>query len=500
MGQENSDENFTPAPKALALDQDVDLPARRTLCGMLETQNAPLEIDEDLLDRFGGRGPRYTSYPTADRFHAGFSAVDFDRALLRRAERRDEPLGLYVHVPFCRTICWYCACNKIGTKHQEQSTPYLEALLKELALIVDRTGAGHRLSHLHFGGGTPTFMPDAELARLIAAFRRAFAFDSDAEGEYSIEIDPRTVDAPRLHALRELGLNRVSLGVQDFDLEVQKAVNRIQPRELTVALIEAARDAGFRSVNVDLIYGLPKQTPDSFRRTVEQTISAAPDRIALYHYAHLPTLFKPQRRIADDELPSSGDKARMFEEAVRLFEAAGYLYLGLDHFAKADDELAIAQREGRLHRNFQGYTSHDSGDLIALGVSAISSVGDVYAQNDKLLQGYYDALAADRLPVARGIRLDREDFIRRDAIQSLMCRFSLDWTWLARRRGVDGSRHFERELAALAPLVEAGAVRIDGNGVTVLPRGRLLVRAVAMAFDGHLASGARPAGGYSRIA
>ncbi|MCM5570262.1 oxygen-independent coproporphyrinogen III oxidase [Burkholderiaceae bacterium FT117] len=464
------------------------------------TEPAPLEIDEELLERFGGRGPRYTSYPTADRFHDRFTHEDYDRALMRRADRRDEPLGLYVHVPFCRTICWYCACNKIGTKHQEQSSPYLEALLKELWLLRHRIGTGHRVSHLHFGGGTPTFMPDAELGRLIAAFRETFDFAPDDDGEYSIEIDPRTVDAARLRVLRGLGMNRVSLGVQDFDPEVQKAVNRIQPRELTVALIEAARDSGFRSVNVDLIYGLPRQTPDRFRRTVEQTIAAGPDRIALYHYAHLPTLFKPQRRIAEADLPSSADKGRMFEEAVRLFEAAGYRYLGLDHFAKADDELAIAQREGRLHRNFQGYTSHDPGDLIALGVSAIASVGDVYAQNDKLLQGYYEALAADRLPVVRGIRLNREDFIRRDAIQSLMCRFELDWGWLARRRGVDGPRHFARELASLAPLVDAGAVRIDATGVAVLPRGRLLVRAVAMAFDEYLGSGSRPAGGYSRIA
>ncbi len=486
--------------RRLVPDQDEGLPAKGTLAGMPATRPSPLEIDEDLLDRFGGRGPRYTSYPTADRFHAGFTHEDYDRALLDRADRRDEPLGLYVHVPFCRTICWYCACNKIGTRHQEQSSPYLEALLKELRLIRHRIGAGHRVSHLHFGGGTPTFMPDSELARLVDAYRETFAFAPDDEGEYSIEIDPRTVDAARLRVLREMGMNRVSLGVQDFDPEVQKAVNRIQPRELTIALIEAGRDSGFRSVNVDLIYGLPKQTPDSFRRTVEQTIAAGPDRIALYHYAHLPTLFKPQRRIAEADLPSSPEKARMFEEAVRLFEAAGYLYLGLDHFARADDELAIAQREGRLSRNFQGYTSHDPGDLIALGVSAIASVGDVYAQNEKTLQSYYDALAGDRLPVARGIRLDREDFIRRDVIQSLMCRFELDWSWLARRRGIDGPRHFERELATLAPLVEAGAVRIDDSGLAVLPRGRLLVRAVAMAFDEHLGKGARPAGGYSRIA
>ncbi|NLD68259.1 MAG: oxygen-independent coproporphyrinogen III oxidase [Limnobacter sp.] len=461
---------------------------------------APLEIDEDLLERFGGRGPRYTSYPTADRFHDGFGAADYERALQDRAQRRDDPLGLYVHVPFCRTICWYCACNKIGTKHQEQSAPYLEAVLRELSLVVDRIGRGHRVSHLHFGGGTPTFMPDSELARLIGAFRDAFDFADDDHGEYSIEVDPRTVDASRLRVLRDLGMNRVSLGVQDFDPDVQKAVNRIQPKELTIALIDAARDCGFRSVNVDLIYGLPKQTPESFHRTVEQTIDAQPHRIALYHYAHLPTVFKPQRRIHESELPSSAAKARMFEEAVRLFESAGYMYLGLDHFAKTDDEMAVAQREGRLHRNFQGYTSHDPGDLLALGVSGIASIGDVYAQNEKVLQPYYDALAAGRLPVARGIRLDADDFVRRDAIQALMCGFALDWDWLARRHGVDGARHFAAELTALSPMVDAGAVRIDEAGVTVLPRGRLLVRAVAMVFDRHLAAGARPAGGYSRIA
>jgi oxygen-independent coproporphyrinogen III oxidase len=467
---------------------------------MPSTCAAPLEIDEDLLQRFGGNGPRYTSYPTADRFQEGFGPQDYERALVRRAASRDEPLGLYIHIPFCRTICWYCACNKIGTKHPEQADPYIDALLAELDLVIQRIGRGHRLSHLHFGGGTPTFLPDQGLERLIDAFRSRFDFASDDVGEYSIEIDPRTVDAGRLARLRSLGLNRVSLGVQDFDPEVQKAVNRIQSRESTISLIDAAHAAGFRSVNVDLIYGLPRQTPERFARTVEQTIAAAPDRIALYHYAHLPAVFKPQRRIHDAELPSSADKGRMFEQAVRRFESASFQSLGLDHFARPDDELSIAQHEGRLHRNFQGYTSHDPGDLISLGVSAISSVGDVYAQNEKLLHGYYEALAADRLPIARGIRLDREDFIRRDAIQSLMCRFSLDWGWLARRRGVDGARHFAREIESLAPLQDAGVVRIDENGVTVLPRGRLLVRAVAMAFDTYLAAGKRPAGGYSRIA
>ncbi len=465
---------------------------------MTAASREPLVIDAELLERFGGRGPRYTSYPTADRFDERVDADRYGRALVERAGRRGESLGLYVHIPFCRVICYYCACNKIGTRHVEQSTPYLEALRREMALVTERTGRGQPVRHLHFGGGTPTFMPDAELGQLVDSLREYFAFSDD--GEYSIEVDPRTVGTQRIRALRDMGLNRISLGVQDFDPTVQAAVNRIQSYEQTVALIEAARDCGFRSINVDLIYGLPKQNPESFGETLRKTIAAAPDRIALYHYAHLPTLFKPQRRISEADLPSSEAKARMFETAVSTFESAGYLHLGLDHFARENDELAIAQREGRLHRNFQGYCSHDSGDLIALGVSAISSVGDVYAQNDKVLDGYYRRIERGELPIVRGIALDEDDFLRRDAIQSLMCDFSLDWDALDARRGIDSRRLLADARAALAPLADAGAVRLDERGIEVLPRGRLLVRAVAMAFDRHLARQAAGGAGYSRIA
>ncbi len=465
---------------------------------MTAASREPLVIDAELLERFGGRGPRYTSYPTADRFDERVDAERYGRALVERAGRRGESLGLYVHIPFCRVICYYCACNKIGTRHVEQSTPYLEALRREMTLVTDRTGRGQPVRHLHFGGGTPTFMPDAELAQLVGSLREYFAFSDD--GEYSIEVDPRTVGTQRIRALRDMGLNRISLGVQDFDPTVQAAVNRIQSYEQTVALIDAARESGFRSINVDLIYGLPKQNPESFGETLRKTVAAAPDRIALYHYAHLPTLFKPQRRISEADLPSSEAKARMFETAVSVFESAGYRHLGLDHFARENDELAIAQREGRLHRNFQGYCSHDAGDLIALGVSAISSVGDVYAQNDKVLDGYYRRIERGELPVVRGIALDDDDFVRRDAIQSLMCDFSLDWDALDARRGIDSRKLLADAQAALAPLAEAGAVRIDERGIEVLPRGKLLVRAVAMAFDRHLAQQAAGGAGYSRIA
>jgi len=457
-----------------------------------------LEIDHALIERFGGRGPRYTSYPTADRFDAGFAPADYLHALLERAARR-TPLGLYVHVPFCRTICYYCGCNKIGTKRTEHGDPYVEALIAEMRLITALTGRGQRLSHLHFGGGTPTFLADQAFTRLFDAITTHFVLDP--AGEYSIEIDPRTVTPPRLDMLRALGLNRVSLGIQDFDPEVQAAVNRIQPYEATAALMQAARAAGFRSINADLIYGLPRQTLAGFERTLAQIVAAGPDRIALYQYAHLPALFKPQRRIDEAALPGPAEKARMFERAVRGFEHASYRHLGLDHFALEHDDLANAQREGRLHRNFQGYCSHDEGDLIALGVSAISSVGGVYAQNDKTLAGWLAALEGDRLPIVRGIELDPDDHIRRDIIQDLMCNFAVDRTGLSARFGAAGEAVFDATLPALAELEAAGVVRVDAQALTVEPAGRLLVRAVAMAFDRHLSS-EQMAGGerYSRIA
>jgi len=457
-----------------------------------------LEIDHALIERFGGRGPRYTSYPTADRFDAGFVPADYLQALLERAARR-TPLGLYVHVPFCRTICYYCGCNKIGTRHTEQAVPYLQALKHEIDLVVQAIGSRQQVSHLHFGGGTPTFLLDAEFAQLFSAIRRDFMLADD--GEYSIEVDPRSVSPARLRSLRALGLNRISLGIQDIDPAVQAAVNRIQPWEQTRLIMDEARAAGFRSINADLIYGLPRQSLTGFARTLDQTIEAAPDRVALYQYAHLPEVFKPQRRIEPAELPGPVLRAELFELAVARFARAGYTHLGLDHFARPDDELALAQRQGRLHRNFQGYCSHDEGDLIALGVSAISSVGSVYAQNDKALAGRLAALAGNQLPIVRGIELDPDDHIRRDIIQDLMCNFAVDRTGLSARFGAAGEAVFDATRPALAELEAAGVVRVDAKRLTVEPAGRLLVRAVAMAFDRHLSS-EQMAGGerYPRIA
>ncbi len=455
-----------------------------------------IEIDPALIERFGGRAPRYTSYPSADRFRADFGPADYRDAIAGRAERPDSPLGLYFHIPFCRRICYYCACNKIGSRHQESSAQYLAALDTELRIVGGLLDSRQRISHLHFGGGTPTFMLDEELARLFGYIDRQF--ERTASGEYSIEVDPRTVDPQRLRLLRDIGFNRVSLGIQDFDEEVQRAVNRVQPYEETLALMQAVREHGFRSMNVDLIYGLPKQRVDGFERTLERVLAAAPDRVALYHYAHLPQLFKPQRRIHEDDLPDAATRAELFALAVARFRGAGYVYLGLDHFARHDDELAIAQREGRLHRNFQGYAAHDAGDLLAFGVSAIASVGDVYAQNNKGLPAYYAQLAEGELPTVRGIRLDADDRIRRDAIQSLMCDFRLDVRALERRHRMPAG-YLDDALERLAPMDRAGAIRIGPDGIEILPRGRLLVRAVAMQFDRYLQQ-APAAGTYSKLA
>ncbi len=454
-------------------------------------------LDPPLIERFGGRGPRYTSYPTADRFGPNFDPAHYTQALLERAARRDAPLGLYLHIPFCRTICYYCGCNKIGTKHQERSGPYVRALQREIDLVTLLIGRGQRISHLHFGGGTPTFLLDEEFAKLFDTIGSRFQLADD--GEYSIEIDPRTVTPARLWTLRSLGLNRVSLGIQDFDPEVQHAVNRVQPYDETRALIEASREAGFHSINVDLIYGLPKQSTEGFERTLEMTIAAQPDRVALYNYAHLPQLFKPQRRIAEEDLPSAQTRSEIFNLAVQMFRSAGYAYLGLDHFARAGDELSVAQREGRLHRNFQGYCAHDSGDLIALGVSSISSVGSVYAQNEKTLDAYYGRLTEGELPIARGIEVGYDDFVRRDVIQSLMCNFRVAWPDIETRHGIIAPEYFADAIRELEPMHEAGAIEIRPQGIEVLPKGRLLVRAVAMAFDRYLRH-APAAGTYSKIA
>jgi oxygen-independent coproporphyrinogen III oxidase len=453
-----------------------------------EPSEAPGVLPEALLKRFDSPGPRYTSYPTADRFAESFGAADALQALQQRgvesAQGRAAPLSLYVHIPFCESVCYYCACNKVITKHHERAAEYLDALDQEIELVRAAIGAAQPATQLHFGGGSPTFLSDGELERVMHALQRAFPI---AEGaELSIEVDPRTVTAARLAHLRSLGFNRISFGVQDFDERVQQAVHRVQPFESVQLLMHSARSLDFASINADLIYGLPQQTPQSFARTIAQIGELRPDRIALYAYAHLPQRFKPQRRIVPAELPSGAQRVAMLGNAIAGFLARGYSYIGMDHFALADDALAVAKREGRLHRNFQGYSTQPDCDLVALGVSAIGRVGTRYYQNAKTLPEYYAALQQGRLPVVRGLASSTDDLIRRDIIMALMCQGRVEFDAIDAVHGIGMRKQFAAEIAQLAPMVEAGLVEIDNSAIQVTAAGWYVVRGVAMVFDGYL--------------
>jgi oxygen-independent coproporphyrinogen-3 oxidase len=432
--------------------------------------------------RFDVGGPRYTSYPTADRFTPAFDADAYRSALQQRSAH--TPLGLYVHLPFCASVCYYCACNKVVTRDRSRADEYLDVLQAEIELHAGVLGAGAAVSQLHFGGGTPTYFDDAQLSRLMAALQRAFTLAPGAER--AIEIDPRTVSAQRLAHLASLGFDRLSFGVQDFDPLVQQAVHRVQPFEQVRALMHDARRIGFDSINVDLIYGLPKQTPQSVARTLQQVIELEPDRIALYAYAHLPERFKPQRRIDAVDLPPAADRLRMFDAAIKSFLDAGYEYIGMDHFARHDDALAVARRQGRLHRNFQGYSTQPDGDLIGLGVSAIGQIGPTYAQNAKTLPAYYEAVRAGRFATERGYTLTADDVLRRAAILAIMCQGELRRDSFMASHGIDPNEHFAAELQRLQPLAAEGLVELDAQGLHVTPTGRFVLRALAMVFDAHL--------------
>jgi len=458
-------------------------------------------VTEELLRRFDVPGPRYTSYPTADRFVEAFTAEQYGQALWARASGAatlgtGAPLSLYVHIPFCESVCYFCACNKVVTRQHDRSTEYLEALEREIALHVERLGAQRPVSQLHFGGGSPTFLSDAELGRLMASLRQAFHLAPSAE--ISIEVDPRTASTARLAHLASLGFNRLSFGVQDFDPAVQQAVHRVQSHDSVVALVRAARALGFASTNVDLIYGLPKQTTESFARTVRQVIELRFERIALYAYAHLPQRFKPQRRIDEAVLPKAEDKLRMLAQAITGFTESGYRYIGMDHFALPEDSLAVAKRQGRLHRNFQGYSTHPECDLIGLGVSAIGRVGATYSQNAKTLPEYYDALRQGQLPIARGLALTRDDLLRRAVIMALMCQGRVEFESIELAHLIDMRRYFARELEELATMCIHGLVTIEPRAIQLTPLGWYFVRAVAMVFDGHLRAD-RVRERYSRV-
>ena len=443
------------------------------------------EITLEMLEKYDVAGPRYTSYPTADRFVDAFGVQDYQQALdKRRIGGMALPLSIYVHVPFCESLCFYCACNKIITKRHERGTEYLEYLRREMDLHIEHLGKGQTISQLHLGGGSPTFLIDEELTQLMDMIKRNFVLAP--HGEYSIEIDPRTVDAKRLAHLADLGFNRLSFGVQDFDAEVQKAVHRIQPAEQVFDLIGAARSLGFDSVNVDLIYGLPKQTPTSFALTLEQVATLRPERIALYAYAHLPERFKPQRKIHAEDLPAAADKIEMLSIAISTFLSAGYVYVGMDHFALPTDPLAIAKRQGRLHRNFQGYSTQPDCDLIALGVSSIGRVGSTYSQNTKTLDEYYDHINQGKLPVVRGLALTSDDLVRRALIMALMCQGELQFEALELAYMIDFKQYFAAELDSLKASEKEGLVIVNDASIEVTSRGWFFVRGIAMHFDRYL--------------
>ena len=461
----------------------------------------PFIFDPEIIHRFDINGPRYTSYPTADRFADDFSPETCKHWLAHRSksgpEGRRQQLSLYFHIPFCNTICYYCACNKIITKDHGRSARYLRYLAKELALQGSFLSDGDRVvEQLHWGGGTPTFLSHAEMRQLMAATRRHFRLVEG--GEYSIEVDPRKVDQATVALLGELGFNRMSVGVQDFDANVQQAINRIQTEEETLSVIEAARANGFRSISIDLIYGLPRQTVSGFDRTLDRIIAASPDRLSIYNYAHLPALFKPQRRIHESDMPSADKRLQILSLAIRKLTGAGYVFIGMDHFAKPDDELAVAQREGRLHRNFQGYSTHSDCDMLSFGISSISKVGRSYYQNVKTLEDYYERLDRGLLPVFRGIELDDDDVLRRSIIQSLMCHFELSFAAIESGYGICFKDYFSNELEALGDMSEAGLLRIESDRLVVLPAGRMLVRAISMVFDRYLTAG-RERKRYSKV-
>lgn len=446
-----------------------------------------VEFDAELIRRYDKSGPRYTSYPTAVQFHSGFREPDYREWALRSNEEPiPRPISLYFHIPFCDTVCFYCACSKVATKDRGKAGPYLEHLYREIAMQGTLFDRDRPVNQLHWGGGTPTFISHEQMRELMRVTGQHFQLRDDDEGEYSIEIDPREADRDTVYLLRDIGFNRMSLGVQDFDPAVQKAVNRIQSYEQTMTVLDAAREEGFKSVSVDLIYGLPMQSPESFDGTLDQVIDARPDRMSLFNYAHLPDLFKPQRRIHVEELPPPEQKLEILQLAIQRLTDAGYVFIGMDHFALPDDELAMAQRSHTLYRNFQGYSTHAECDLVAMGITSIGMVGDTYAQNLKGLEEYYQSIDAGHLPVMRGVELDADDRLRRKVISELICHFDLDFARVEETFGIRFADYFAPELAELAPMRADGLLEMDDHGIRVTLAGKLLIRNICMVFDRYL--------------
>ncbi|MFA0657070.1 oxygen-independent coproporphyrinogen III oxidase [Vibrio sp. 10N.222.49.C12] len=449
------------------------------------TTNQQIVWDQEILNKYNYSGPRYTSYPTALEFHEAFTVADYDMACTQYPER---PLSLYVHIPFCHKLCYYCGCNKVITRHSHKADEYLDVIEHEIRQRASLLN-GREVTQLHFGGGTPTFLTKTQITRLMSILREEFNFTADAE--ISIEVDPREIELDVLDHLRNEGFNRLSIGVQDFNKEVQKLVNREQDEEFIIAMVKRAKELGFRSTNLDLIYGLPKQTQALFAETLKQVLEMKPGRLSVFNYAHMPQLFAAQRKIKDEDLPEPKEKMAILQDTIETLTGAGYQFIGMDHFALPEDELAVAQREGILHRNFQGYTTQGEADLIGFGVSAISMVGDAYAQNQKELKKYYAQVNDLRHALWKGVALDSDDLLRREVIKQLICNFKLDKTMIESEFSVNFNRYFKEDLELLQTFINDELVEVDDKEIRVTLRGRLLIRNICMCFDKYLRAKAR---------
>ncbi len=447
--------------------------------------NNLIKWDLDLIKRYDLAGPRYTSYPTAVQFDPQLTPIDLVQAGQKTADP-EAPLSLYVHIPFCEHICYYCACNKVITRSRKKAQPYLDTVYQEMAQLAAWYSHGRPVTQLHWGGGTPTFISHEQMVELMGQMRQHFNLLDDDSGDYSIEIDPREASLETIKLLRAIGFNRISLGLQDIDPKVQEAVNRVQSVEQTAAILKEARQLGFRSLNLDLIYGLPYQTQAGFNATLDTVIEMNPDRLSVFNYAHLPDRFRPQRHIQEETLPSPEVKLAILESTINKLLDAGYVYIGMDHFAKPDDELAIAQRTGNLHRNFQGYTTHAECDLVAMGVSAISQVGSVYYQNEHEISAYSQAVAANQHAIKRGISLTGDDIIRREVITQLICHFELDKRPIEQKFAIRFDEYFSDVLTELQALAADGLITLDEHRLQVTPSGRLLIRRICMVFDAYI--------------
>lgn len=449
------------------------------------TTNQQIVWDQEILNKYNYSGPRYTSYPTALEFHEAFTVADYDMAC---TQYPDRPLSLYVHIPFCHKLCYYCGCNKVITRHSHKADEYLDVIEHEIRQRASLLN-GRKVTQLHFGGGTPTFLTKTQITRLMGILREEFNFTADAE--ISIEVDPREIELDVLDHLRNEGFNRLSIGVQDFNKEVQKLVNREQDEEFIIAMVQRATELGFRSTNLDLIYGLPKQTQVLFAETLKQVLEMKPGRLSVFNYAHMPQLFAAQRKIKDEDLPEAKEKMAILQDTIETLTGAGYQFIGMDHFALPEDELAVAQREGILHRNFQGYTTQGEADLIGFGVSAISMVGDAYAQNQKELKKYYAQVNDLRHALWKGVALDSDDLLRREVIKQLICNFKLDKTMIESEFSVNFNRYFKEDLELLQTFINDELVEVDDKEIRVTLRGRLLIRNICMCFDKYLRAKAR---------